>query len=218
MTVLNVFIGQIKPGRFDEVVDTARSSAKIVERHGAKSARLVTVAFGAEAYGSVAFAMEYESPEAFGQAYDELMADEEIVRLMSDMRGANTPYLSQQNVTANEVPLASGASEARGNVASVSVSRVVPGKQQAAIDMTIAAREFLLSHGAVNCRLWSYEAAGSLTGAHALVIEYESMGARGKALGSLEREDKGRKILESLSSANSPLTQLSRDVYMEIPL
>ena len=218
MTVLSAFGGQVKPGRFDEVVETHRTGAKIVERHGAKNPRILTVSLGVEAFGAVVFTMRFDSAELFGACYDELMADEEIIRLMSDMRGANTPYVAQQAIVANEIPLGSEANDARGSVLLAGTSRLVPGRMKEAVESTTAAHEYYLSHGAVNHRLWVYVVAGTQSNIFLSVAEFESMRGYGRLLDSFSSDPEARHMLKESRSTDAPTTFASVNIFTEIPL
>jgi len=219
MTVLSVFGGQVKPGRFDDVVEMGRAGAKIQERHGAKHPRLMTVSFASsDTFGSVTLISEFDGLKAFGTHFDKIMADEEIVRLMGELRGANSPFLSPQSFQLNEISLGSGSDDARGKVVSVSRFHLERGRLKQAVEEATAMRDYYVAHGALNHRMWVYYAAGPLTGAVMESTEYDSMEAYGATSESILSDREGWHLLKRAMSANSPLTMLGSVVYTQIPL
>src|SRR5260370_38429263 len=104
MTVTSTFSAQVKPGRGEDALALCRSAAKPLERSGAKNVRLLRGAVSSESYGAIALTMEYDSGEAWGESYDRVMADDELLTLMGQANSEDSPYLTQALSTAEELP------------------------------------------------------------------------------------------------------------------
>src|SRR5579859_5165461 len=95
MAVVQAIVGRVAPGRWDDYLALTRNGAKLVERHGGKSIRLVEGALSGEAYGTTVFTTEFANMGAFGQYYDEVMADEEVISVLGQLRLPNSPVAIQ---------------------------------------------------------------------------------------------------------------------------
>jgi len=111
MTVISTYLGQVKPGRFDDAMEMSRRVAKPLERLGAHNIRVLRGAVSAEGYGSLVFTTEYESNELWGESTDRMMADDELVSVISQADGEASPYASQSIVAATRYRL--GAPQVR---------------------------------------------------------------------------------------------------------
>ena len=132
MTVVSVFTGQLRPGQFEHALEMNRTSKKILERHGAKDHRILVPAVSAAAYGSIINLFESDDMAAWGEFYDSIMADEELVSLLHQLQGADSPYVSQSMSVAIEIPLGRNRG-AKGNVVTTYMTAPLPGRFQAAV-------------------------------------------------------------------------------------
>src|SRR5207248_2672820 len=82
-----------------------RVRTRHVTRDGARDVRMLGTALGAESYGSTVFSTEHENYAAFGAFYDKIMNDEELLSLMHQAEGPNSPYVTTMLTTAIELPL-----------------------------------------------------------------------------------------------------------------
>ena len=216
MTVISTFLAQVKPGRFEDAVALGRSAAKPLERLGAHNVRALRGAASAETYGSFILTMEYESNEAYGESYDRLMVDDELVAMIAQADAENSPYATQGIVTGMEIPL--GCPAANGNVLQVTISKPLPGRFQDSIDLSIKVGALFTKLGAVGSRLFWMGAAGTQAGTLVLTAEYPNMKTLGKAADAFLADSEGRAILEDAYGANPPTTILSQETYQEIVL
>jgi len=212
---MSTFVGQLKPGRLEDAIAMTRQAAKALERTGAKSVRLVRGATG-EAYGALAVAVEYENNEAYGKGLDAIMIDDEIVTQLARIDSGDSPYASQTVSTSLEIPI--GGPTGRGPVLQVIISRAAPGRMQEAIDLGKRTAELVGRHGAIGCRLFWLQSAGSQAGLFAISFEYANNAAMGKGGDSFLSDPDGLAFMRDAYGAGSPITIISSDVYNEIPL
>ena len=216
MTVISTYLAQVKPGRFEDALAMARAAAKPLERLGAHNIRVLRGAASAEAYGGFVMTMEYDTNETWGDSYDRIMADDEMVSIMAQADAENSPYSSQSIVTGIEIPL--GSPVANGNVVDVTISKPLPGRFQDAIDLSVKVGALFTKLGAVGTRLFWMGAAGTQAGTLVLTSEYPNMKALGKSVDAFLSDADGRAVLDAAFGANPPSAILSQEIYQEIPL
>ena len=215
MTILNIYIGQPKPGRYEDALEMNRASKKLLERHGAKEQRNLVAAVSGGAYGSIVNSCELDDIAAWGAFYDAVMADEEILSMMAQLQGANSPYASESVTTALEIPLGVKAGT-KGRILSARVSAPHPGRHQAAIALGGQLAELMMSHGARRCRLFSQQATGALPDVLVSTTEFDTMAAYGKTVNSLVADPALQQMLELVRSTDSPVRPITSDIYTEI--
>jgi len=216
MTVISTYLGQVKPGRFDDAMEMSRRVAKPLERLGAHNIRVLRGAVSAEGYGSLVFTTEYESNELWGESTDRMMADDELVSVISQADGEASPYASQSIVVGNEIPL--GCATGQGNVVQVTISKPLPGRFQDCIDLSVKVGASFTKQGALGARLLWMGVAGSQTNTLVLTAEYPNMKALGKAADDFMGSKDGQAIMEAAFGPNAPTMILSQEIYQEIPL
>jgi hypothetical protein len=215
VTVLNVYVGQPKPGRFEDVVEMNRSAKKVLERHGAKNARSLVAVVAGAAYGSVVNVCEFDDVEAWGTFYDGVMADEEILALMAQVQGENSPYTTVSMSVVNEIPLGRKRGD-NGRILYAPVSAPAPGRFEAAVALGSQAFDLMERHGARNCRAFQQQANGLLPDVLIGTMEFDDMASYGRAVHGLMTDPAAQPLLERLQSSDSPLRGLTNDIYAEI--
>ena len=216
MTVLSVFVGQPRPGKYEAAVELNQRAMKLIERHGAKNIRSLVGAIGGASYGSIINSSEFDDPEAWGAFYDKVMTDDEIHTLFAEVRGENTPFTTQTLQVVNEIPLGRKRG-ANGKIVVAYISAPVPGRYEAAIALTGQGADLLERHGARNCRVFAQVANGLQPDVLVSTAEYDTMKAYGKALGAFTADTAGLALMQVTMSSDSPIRLLSSDVYAEIP-
>jgi hypothetical protein len=216
MTVISTYLGQVKAGRFEDALEMSRRAAKPLERLGAHNVRVLRGAASAEAFGVFVLTMEYENNEAWGESYDRIMADDELLSIMAQADSETSPYTSQSIVVGTDIPL--GCPTGQGNVVQVTVSKPLPGRFQDTIDLSVKVGALFTRLGAVGSRLLWLGAAGSQAGLMVLTSEYPNMKALGKAADAFMADADGQAILDAAFGVSAPTTILSQEVYQEIPL
>ena len=215
VTVVNVFIGQPKPGRYEDALELNRAAKKVLERHGAKNHRILVGSVSSSAYGTIVNSSEFDDLEAWGAFYDGVMADEELLALVAQAQGANTPYATQSVSVATEIPMGRKRG-ANGNVVVAFMSVAAPGRLEAAIALGGQFFDLVERHGARNCRGFQQPANGVLPDVLVAVMEFDNMRAYGKAMNSLMSDPAGQSIIELTQGSDSPIKALSTDIYTEI--
>ncbi len=215
MSVVNVFTGQPKPGRYEDVIEMGRAARKVLEHHGAKDQRLMVAMLSTAAYGSVISSAEFDDLEAWGAFTDSVLADSEIVAMLAELRGENGPYLTQGLSVSTEIPLGRPPGP-RGNIVWVYVTTPLPGGFEAAVMLAGTAFEVLERHGARNCRLWQQQPSGVQPELLVSTFEFDNMRALGRTLNSFQADPAGLAIIGRLQSSDSPNRPLTSEVYMEV--
>ena len=82
MTVLSVTTLNLAGGRWDEFVESQKTSKAILEKHGAKNVRLLAEIAGSMPSGSVISTFEADDLAALGKVLDAVYADPEILAMM----------------------------------------------------------------------------------------------------------------------------------------
>jgi hypothetical protein len=215
MTVVSVFMGQPKAGRYDDVMAINEKSKKILERHGAKNIRILVAAVSAAAYGNVINSSEYDDLEAWGAFYDEVMADDELLTIMRQIQGADTPFLTQSLQAVNEIQLGRNRG-ANGKILVTYVSIPVPGRYEAAIALAGRAYDALERVGARNCRLFAQQATGVQPELLVSTMDFDNMRSYGKAIEAFSADPAGQALMAATQSSDSPIRALTNEIYTEV--
>ncbi len=215
MSVVNIFTGQPKPGRHEDALAMGRAARKVLEDHGAKDQRLMVATLSTAAYGSVISSAEFDDLEAWGAFTDSVLADDEILGMLAEIRGENGPYLTQSLSVATEIPLGRPRGP-RGTVLWAYVTTPFPGRFEGAVLLAGAAYEVLEGHGARNCRLWQQQPSGVQPELLVSTFEFDNMRALGKTLSSFQADPAGLAIMGRLQGSDSPNRPLTSDIYMEV--
>jgi hypothetical protein len=215
MTVMSVAIGQPKPGRAEEVLEISRSAKKLIERHGGKNIRTSTAVVSSAAFGSVVNTSEFDDLEAYGAFFDAIWADDELLSLLGQIQGANSPYATFGANVITEVPLGRKRGP-NGPIVAAMVSAPQPGRFQAAIELAVRAYDLLEARGARNCRLFSQQASGVQPDVLISATEFDTMRAYGKAMGGFLSDPAGQALAEQVQSSDSPIRMLTSEVFREV--
>jgi len=214
MTFMVSSLAQAKPGRLEDAVALTRQGVKLLERHGAGNIRLFRCVSG-ELFGSLALSMEYPSMAAWGQAYEELMVDEEMRGYLGAAADGPLTIVSMANGT--EIPLGDGLATGQGSVIQVGVGRPVPGRFEDAIDQGARFARIWQRLGATGTRLWQLGASGSQSLSLALVTEFAGMAALGAATDQFAADAEAPQIIGQFNGAN-PVAVSTVDLFTLIPL
>ena len=214
MTFMVSSLAQVKPGRLEDGVAALRQGAKIVERHGAGNVRLFRCISG-EGFGRLALSMEYPSMAAWGQSYEQQIADEEMRSLHPSMTESVLTFVSMANGT--EIPLGEGIATGQGSVILVGVARPVPGRFEDAIAQGATFARIWQRLGAVGTRSWQLGASGSQSMSLALVTEFAGMRALGAANDQFATDAEAPEIIGQFNGVN-PVSISTVDIFTAIAL
>jgi hypothetical protein len=217
MTVIETSISRALPGRRQDAIAMGVEGAKLLERHGA-SVRMFTGQPAGEASGTLAFTALYENLEAWGESTDSLAADAEVTALLDRLYGADSPIVIESMSIGTEIPLGRQARAGEGTVLEAYVSRPVPGRFEACLELASSVFDYVESKGATGCRLMQLTAAGSLTDCLVASWEFASMAALGRMGDSFGTEPEGQRIMEMLMGPSSPVTTVTSGIYTQIPV
>src|SRR4051812_8597920 len=209
MTVVTTYLAQLKPGRFEDALEMSRRAAKPLERLGAHNVRVLRGVASAETFGGFVMTMEYENNEAYGESYDRIMTDDEMLSVMAQADSETSPYSSQGIVVGMEIPL--GCPAGQGNIVDVTISKPLPGRFQDCIDLSIKVGALFTKLGAVGGRLFWMGQAGSQANTLVLTTEYPNMKSAGKVADAFLADAKGQELLQDAFGANGPTTILSQE-------
>ena len=218
MTVIQTTITRAKPGGRHDAIAIAAEAAKLLERHGAANNRLLLAQPAGEATGAHVFTTEFESGEAWGAFTDSVFQDTELEKLLDRVYGENSPVVMESMSIGTEIPLGRSGPSDRQPVVEAYVSRPLPGRFAAALELANAALDFVEGNGATACRLMQLSNAGMLTDCLVVSWEFENVKALGKMGDAYGADPAGQKLMEMVTGPSSPITPVSSGVYVEIPL
>jgi hypothetical protein len=218
MSTIQSTVSRAKPGRLHDAVAMALEAAKLLERHGADDNRLLVADTAGEMTGSHVFTTEFANGEAWGEFNDSLAADAELEALMDRATRTDSPVDLLSMSVGNEIPLERGGPTERGSVVEVYISRTVPGRFEAALELAVAVFDFVEGHEATNCRLMQLTNAGMLTDCMIASWELRSMKDVGRLGDAYGTEPEGQSIFGTLVAADGPITPVSSGIYREVSL
>jgi hypothetical protein len=218
MSLVQTTVTKARPGRRHDAVALGIEAAKLLERHGADDSRLMAAEVAGEQTGMHVFSTEFENAEAWGEFSDSLAADAELEALLGRVEAADSPVDMVSMSIANDIPLGREGPDDRGAVLEAYISRLVPGRFEAALQLAMTVFDFVEAHGGSGCRLMQLSSAGMLTECLVATWELESMKELGRLGDAYGNEPEGIHILELLTGANGPVTPVTSGIYRVIPL
>lgn len=218
MTVVQSTVSRARPGRRQDVIALALEASKLFERHGSGENRLLTAGLAGEATGTYVFTTEFANAEAWGAFSDALNQDPETEALLDRVYAEGSPIIIDNMSLGVEIPLGRPASAARGHVIEAHVSRPLPGRFDAALELAAMAFDFLEARGAVGCRLIQLNDAGQLSECLVASWEFESMRAAGAIADAYFTDPAAEPIMQLLTGSATPITTISSGMYSEIPI
>jgi hypothetical protein len=218
MSLVQTSISRPKPGRRTDGIALAVEASKLLERHGAPESRLLLADTAGEATGTYVFTTEFENAEAWGKLGDSLASDAELEALMDRIDGPDSPITMEAMSIGTEIPLGREGSSGQGAVVEAYISRCVPGRFEAALELAATVFDFVEAHGGTGCRVMQLTSAGMLTECLVASWELESMVALGRLGDAYGAEPEGQRIFGMLMGADSPITPVSSGIYRAIPL
>src|SRR5262249_1338853 len=158
---------------------------------------------------------EFDTGEKLGATVDALVADAEYSAWLGRASSETSPAILLSRSIAIEIPLGRSGSTDRGSIVEVYLSRMIPGRLEAVLELSNAAFDFLEGNGATNCRLMQLQNAGSLSEALVATWEFDSMRTYGRAGDAMMTDPKGQGVMEMLTSATNPITVVTSSVYRD---
>jgi hypothetical protein len=218
MSLVQTSVSRPKPGRRHDAIALAVEAAKMLERHGAADSRLLVADTAGEATGTYVFLTEFENGEAWGAFGDSLAADAELEALMDRLDGEDSPIVMESMSVGNEIPLGRDGPTDRGAVVEAYISRIVPGRFDAALQLAATVFDFVEAQGGTSCRLMQLTSAGVMTDCMVASWELDSMKALGRLGDAYGTEPDGQRIMATLTGADTPVTPITSGIYRAVPL
>jgi hypothetical protein len=218
MSVVQTTVSRAKPGRRQDVTALAVEAAKLFERHGAGESRLLVAGLAGETTGTYVFTTEFANGEAWGAFTDALNADPETESLLDQVYSDASAIVIESMSLGIDIPLGRSGATGRGHVLEAHVSRALPGRFEAALELASVAFDFLESHGAVGCRLMQLNDAGLLSECLVASWEFESARAAGKLADAYFSDLAAQPVMQLMTGADAPITTITSGMYTEIPL
>jgi len=215
MRVFNSTIGKVLGGQMEGAVAMASEAAELVGRHGG-DVRFFLAGAGEEV-NSTLFSIEYDSPEALGQAFDAMAIDAELPVFMARLNGAGSPSVTTAQTMAMEMPIGRTPKAGKGGILEVHTSRVNPGRMEQVISEAAEVCEFVEANGAVNAQLLQLTYAGLASGMTVLTWELENMVTHAR-MSSEWFSEAGLALQMKLMTSNPASMTVSSALYNEIPL
>jgi hypothetical protein len=218
MTVIDTYTSRVNPGRLHDAVALANEAAKLVERHGGSNPRLLAATAAGEQIGVHVFSHEYASFEAYGTGADELARDAEVEALVDRVSRTDSPVTPISQQLCMEIPLDRRGRPGRGSIVEVYLSRTLPGRFDANLDLAQRFFDFIEEQGAVNARLIRLVHAGAQSELTVACWEFENLRAYGAAADAMYRSEDGQAFMREVSQEDPPSVVVSSALYTEIPL
>jgi hypothetical protein len=218
MTVIYSTVSRARPGRRADAVAVTTEARKLLERDGATDCRLSMAATAGEASGTLVFTMQFDTNEAYGLFADRAAEDQDLMALTDRLDREDGPVVVEAQSLGLEIPLDRPASAGRGSIIEAYLSRPVPGRFDAALDLARQAFDFVEANGAVNARLFTLLSAGSMTDALVASWEFESMRALGRMGDAYLSDPAGQALMQAMTASDAPATTISSGIYTEIPI
>ncbi|MGZ6779797.1 MAG: hypothetical protein ACXVGO_12470, partial [Mycobacterium sp.] len=167
---------RVEGGQLDAALASSADAAKVVGRHGGDVRFFLAIAAG-EQVESTLFSVEYDSPEAMGQAFDAMNTDPELHRIRTQANGSTQTSASM----GMELPTSHTPTSGRGSIIELHASHVKPGRMAEFLDDSADVCAFVEGNGALNARVLQLTYAGMSSGLTTLIWEHENMAAHARA-------------------------------------
>jgi hypothetical protein len=211
-------MSRARPGRRHDAIAAAQIGKKLVEREGANDCRLAMATTAGEMSGTFIFTMQFDNNEAYGEFADKAAMDLELSSLMERLDHEDSPTVLMSQSIGAEIPLDRPMRAGHGSVMQSYVSRTLPGRFDAMLDLAGHAFDFVESQGGMNCRLITLISAGMMTDAMVVTWELENMRAAGRLGDAYMTDPKGQELFHMLTSKDCPITTISSALWTEVPL
>ena len=218
MTIFTSTQSVVHPGRLQDAVALAGHAGKLLERHGASDARLLTAVQAGEATGTLVLNAEYADGEAYGASADALTGDAELQRLMDEVRSPQSPITMMGQMLTSTVPLDRTGNPQRGSYVEVHISQLTPGRMEDMLDASRRAADYVESRGATNAQLATTFLAGSSSNRFVFSFEVPSLKAFGKLADSWTSEPEGLALYTSFLGADPADVEVFSGLYAVVPL
>lgn len=215
MRVMYSTIAQVKDGRVEEVVGLSADAAKVMRGFGAEVRFFITMAAGEQGNGTV-FSLEYESPEAAGDSFDQMNGNADVMAITARTHHPDSPSMITSQNMAIELPVRTPKA-GQGGVLEVHTISVHPGRMDDFLAQSVDVCDFVEANGAVNARILQLTYAGAASGMVALTWEYENMRAHASA-GAAWFSDDGIAMQTRANAADKPSTTVSSALYTCVPI
>jgi hypothetical protein len=218
MSLVQTSVSRPKPGRRHDAIALAVEASKMLERHGAGDSRLLVADTAGETTGTSVFLTEFENAEAWGEFGDSLAADAELEALMDRLDAEDSPIVMESMSIGTEIPLGRSGGTERGAVVEAYISRIVPGRFDAALELASSVFDFVEAHDGTACRLMQLTSAGTMTDCLVASWEMDTMKALGRLGDAYGTDPDGQRIFATLMGADSPVTPVTSGIYRAVPL
>jgi hypothetical protein len=218
MAVSLATISRVNPGRTLDAIALASSAAKLVERHGGHTPRLLATDVVGEQVSMMLFVAEFDSLANYGEFSDEVAGDSEIQSLIDRLNGPDSPVTLLSQQLSADVPLDRTMASGRGRVIEVYLVRVHTGGLQSFLDSSHRFFDLVEEHGAVGTRLITIVHGGTQTGLYASVAEYPDHQTWGRATDAWTITPAGQALAADLASGAIPAEIVTSGLYAEVPI
>lgn len=215
MRVFNSTIGRVRDGQMEAAIAIAGEAATLVGRHGG-DVRFFLAGAGGD-INSTLFSIDYDSPEAMGQAFDALATDADLPALMARLNAAGSPSEITAQIIGMELPVTQTQNPGKGSILEVHTGKIDPSRIEEAISQDAEVCAFVEANGAVNARLLQLTYAGPASGMTAFTWELENMQAHAR-LASAWFSPAGLALQATMTSGDPANVPVSSALYNEVPL
>jgi hypothetical protein len=207
-----------RPGRYDDAIGLITEGVKLADRHGAQAIRLTQAATAGPSTGLLVLTCEFDNLTTYGHYLDEMATDAEAQSYGHRIREAEAPFVYESTAVLGEIDLERpNAKRGRGRVLEARFGRPLPGRWHDTLSVTAAAFDLCDRHGAVGCRLFEMNHAGTHSGWLCAVTEYNSMSELGAAGDAWMADDAARQLTDTMRT-DSPFEPVSEGLFTEVEL
>jgi hypothetical protein len=218
MSMISTMLGRCSRGRRAQLVELAREGAKLYDRHGAGSTRLLEPVHAGPDSDVYALTTEFDGDLSYGAFADEVYRDPDFERFEVRSSADDSPWTVVSRMLQTELMLKRDGPTDRGVIVTAYVRRVVPGRFEDALGLLARMFSFLEDHGGSNCRLFQLDSAGPRTGEVLATWECGSMRARSVVHDAFLTTPEGQAIGAHMAAAESPATIIWGGVYRQLQL
>ena len=147
-----------------------------------------------------------------------MSSDAELLQLLDDARGPNSPVTITSQHLASQVDLGRTGSNDRGAFVEIHVSQVKPGRMDDAFDTARRVADYVEARGASNAQLLTLFVAGSASNQVVFTFELPTMRAWGSLSDSWTADPDGLALYTAFLGPDPANTETYSGLYSVVPL
>lgn len=221
MAVVSVVSWQVKPGRREDFLASARESKAVIEPLGV-NLRSIRLFFGVVAgpnSGIHRVSFEYDDLASWAATVEREAQDAGFAALVEKGSSPDSAATLSSRALLTEIgPGIAPGSAAGGSVRRVVTGRVKPGRMADYLARSADINQYVLRSGALSVRRFMALVAGENSGTVFSIVEYADMNAFAAAWQTRSADPEWPALVEAVAGADGPVVPRSHSLATEIPL